>query len=360
MKAVVVEEFGSVPSVREVAVPAVAPQAVLLRVEATGLCRSDWHGWSGHDPDIVLPHVPGHELAGTVVEVGSEVREVHPGDRVTAPFVVACGHCRECIEGNEQTCLEQQQPGFSYWGSFAEYVVIPWADHNIVTLPDGVDFVTAAGLGCRFATAYRGIRQVARVVEGEWVLVLGCGGVGLSAVMIAAAAGARVVAVDTNPDALELAAQFGASHTVLAYPETAPGSLDLLGSQIAEITGGGADVAVEALGSASLVARGLQALRPRGRLIQIGLLPGSTTVPMGALIGKELQWLGSHGMAARHYPEMLSEIASGALDPSRLVRHEIGLADVPEALARFDGSQLAGVTVIRPHRPSDQSDRGEE
>jgi alcohol dehydrogenase len=346
MRAVLVERFGVLPSVLDVPIPTVDDNAVLVHVEATGLCRSDWHGWLGHDPDIELPHIPGHEFAGTVVQIGSDVHRVRVGDRITAPFVCACGRCAECASGNEQTCLLQQQPGFSYWGSFAEYVVIPWADHNVVGLPDEIDFATAAGLGCRVATAYRGIRQVAQVQREERVVVLGCGGVGLSAVMIAVACGAQVTAVDTNPAALALARELGAVDALRVGAGEGTGrALDLH-----EGLGGEADVVVEALGAQHLVQQALQALRPRGRLVQIGLLPQRVNLDMGSLIGKELRWLGSHGMAARHYPEMLADIGSGRLDPSRLLGREIGLREVPQSLAELDGSHVAGITVIRPHR----------
>ncbi|MFE2618539.1 alcohol dehydrogenase catalytic domain-containing protein, partial [Micromonospora chalcea] len=211
MRAVVFERFGVRPEVREVDDPAPAPDGVVVRVGATGLCRSDWHGWQGHDPDIRLPHVPGHEFAGVVVAVGADVRGWRPGDRVTAPFVCACGRCPSCLAGDQQVCERQTQPGFTGWGSFAELVAVRHADVNLVRLPDELDETAAAALGCRFATAFRAVIAQGRVAAGEWVAVHGCGGVGLSAVMIAAASGARVVAVDVSPGALELARRSGAA-----------------------------------------------------------------------------------------------------------------------------------------------------
>ena len=193
------DEFGGPVAVREVPDPVPAAHGVVVRVEATGLCRSDWHGWAGHDRTIALPHVPGHELAGTVAEAGPQVRGWQVGDRVTVPFVCACGTCRSCLAGDHQVCDRQTQPGFTGWGSFAELVALDHADVNLVALPDELDAVTAAALGCRFATAYRAVVQQGRVRPGDWVAVHGCGGVGLSAVMVAVAAGARVVAVDVTP-----------------------------------------------------------------------------------------------------------------------------------------------------------------
>jgi alcohol dehydrogenase len=340
MRAILVEEFGVQPVLAELPAPAVPDDGVVLAVQATGLCRSDWHGWQGHDPDIVLPHVPGHELAGTVLAVGRDVQGWATGDRATAPFILACGSCRQCAAGDGQVCARQQQPGFTYWGSFAEQVAIPWAQRNLIRLPDAISFDEAAGLGCRFATAYRAVRQVGQVAAGEWVAVFGCGGAGLSAVMIAAAGGAQVVAVDVNPAALELAARHGAAHVLVAGPGTA--------GQIRELTGGGAQVTVDAIGASPAVQSALRSLAPRGRHVQIGLLPGDVTLDMAPLISGELQWLGSHGMAAREYPAMLDLVASGAARPGDLVTRVIRLDEVPGALAAMSGTTPPGITVIRP------------
>ena len=325
MRAVVYDEFGGPLSVREVDEPEVPDGGVLVRVEATGVCRSDWHGWQGHDADIaVLPHVPGHELAGTVAAVGAGVARWSVGDRVTVPFVNACGACETCAEGNGQVCPHQRQPGFTHWGSFADLVALHAADTNLVRLPDAMSFVTAASLGCRFATSYRAIAQVADVQPGELVVVHGCGGVGLSAVQVAVARGAQVVAVDTNPAAVELARSFGA--------------LDLPYD-------GRAHVSVDAIGSPEVAEASIASLRPRGRHVQIGLLPGrQPAVPMNRVLALELQLLGSHGMAAHGYPEMLDLVATGRLDPGALVTREVGLEDAGQALQ--DVGSVPGLTVV--------------
>ncbi|NUL34408.1 alcohol dehydrogenase catalytic domain-containing protein, partial [Streptomyces lunaelactis] len=184
MRAVVFEEFGKPLEVREVPDPVAAHDGAVVRVEATGLCRSDWHGWMGHDSGITLPHVPGHELSGVIESVGGDVANWRPGDRVTVPFICACGRCAACARGAQQVCERQEQPGFTHWGSFAEYVPVHHADANLVALPETMSFATAASLGCRFATAFRAVVGQGRVRPGEWVAVHGCGGVGLSAVMI--------------------------------------------------------------------------------------------------------------------------------------------------------------------------------
>src|SRR3954453_1954245 len=211
MRAVVFEAFAALPELTQVPDPRCPPDGVVLSVEATGLCRSDWHGWMGHDAGIELPHVPGHELAGSVVETGPQVTRWRVGDRVTTPFVLACGRCRACARGDGQVCEDQRQPGFTQWGSFADLVALPRAEVNLVRVPDAVSSDVAASLGCRFAPAYRAVAHVARVQPGETVVVHGCGGVGLSAVMVAVALGARVLAVDPDPSSLELATELGAT-----------------------------------------------------------------------------------------------------------------------------------------------------
>ena len=345
MRAVVLDAVRAQPEVREVAEPAAPVRGAVVRVMATGVCRSDWHAWAGHEA-IVFPHVPGHELAGVVVEVGEQVSRWRVGDRVTVPFVCGCGRCEWCRAGDAQVCPAQQQPGFTHWGSFAEYAALHDADTNLVGLPDQVDFSAAASLGCRFATAYRALVGRARVAEGEWVTVVGAGGVGLSVVMIARARGARVVAVDRNPEALAVASELGAEHTVRADGGDIPGA-------VADLTRGGSHVSVDAVGGEQACADAILSLRRRGRHVQVGLLPpveGDPAVPMARVIGWELDLLGSHGMAAADYPAMLALIEQGILEPQRLIERTIGLDDAAALLPRFDRATLAGMTMVDPTR----------
>lgn len=318
----------------------------MVEVAATGLCRSDWHGWVGHDPDIALPHVPGHELAGTVAETGPDVVNWRPGDRVTVPFICACGRCAMCAAGDHQVCGRQTQPGFTHWGSFAEFVALENADVNLVALPDDMSFVTAAGLGCRFATAFRAVIGQGRVRPGEWVAVYGCGGVGLSAVMIAAAAGARVIAIDIAPGALEMAAECGATLCLNASDGAATTTEAVL-----EATGGGAHLSLDALGSPSTCAASINCLRPRGRHVQVGLLPeGDPPLPMSRVIALELQIVGSHGMAAHAYPQMMNMISAGTLQPDKLITATLSLAQAPTALTTMNTAPPTGVVIIEPNR----------
>ena len=273
MKAAVYEEFGKPIAIKSLPDPEPGENGLVIRVAATGLCRSDWHGWMGHDPDIRLPHVPGHEFAGIVEAVGKGVRRWKSGDRVTLPFVCGCGVCPQCVSGNHQVCDHQFQPGFTHWGSFAELVAVDYADVNVVRLPEEIDYVTAASLGCRFVTAFRAIIDQGKVAAGQWVAVHGCGGVGLSAVMIASAAGANVVAVDIAADKLDLARSVGAAAVVNARE-----TRDVV-EAIVEITGGGAHLSIDALGSPGTCFDSVSCLRKRGRHVQVGLCSASTVVP---------------------------------------------------------------------------------
>ncbi|KTT41160.1 alcohol dehydrogenase, partial [Pseudomonas oryzihabitans] len=257
MKAVVYEAFSAPPRLITVPDPTPVAHGVVLKVMATGVCRSDWHGWVGHDPDIELPHVPGHELAGIVEAVGKDVTRWQVGDRVTVPFVGGCGACSQCHAGHQQVCDHQFQPGFTHWGSFAQYVGIHQADLNLVALPETLGFATAASLGCRFVTAFRAVVDQGKVSAGQWVAVHGCGGVGLSAIMIASSLGAQVVAIDIAADKLELARRLGAVATldatqVASVPEA-----------VREITGGGAHVSLDALGHPTTCFNSIASLRKR-------------------------------------------------------------------------------------------------
>lgn len=342
MRAAIYEEFGSPLSIGLVADPKPAMSGVILKVKACGICRSDWHGWMGNDPDIRLPHVPGHELSGVVVEVGRDVRRWKGGERVTLPFVCGCGVCEQCLAGDQQICDSQFQPGFTAWGGFAEYVAIDYADNNLVTLPDEMDFATAASLGCRFATSYRAIVDQGKIKEGQWVAIYGCGGVGLSAIMIATAFGARVIAVDIADDKLGFARSIGAEHVVNA-------ALTDPSEAILSLTDGGVQISVDAIGSPEACFNSISSLRKRGRHIQVGILEAgrhNTAIPMDKVIGRELEILGSHGMQAHRYPEMLEMIRVGKMQPQKLIGKTIGLDAAPNCLANLNEFNSIGVTVI--------------
>ncbi len=344
MRAVVYDSLAEPWHVTEVADPTPPADGIVLRVEAAGLCRSDWHAWHGHDNVSSFPHVPGHEFAGVIAEVGPEVTRWRVGDRVTVPFVCACGRCLVCESGNHQVCPHQWQPGFDGWGGFAEYVALPAADVNLVKLPHDVSFDIAASLGCRVATAYRAVATIGRAHAGEEVTVHGAGGVGLAALAIARALGARVTVIDPSAAARDTALRLGAAEAL----EPAP---DLVGA-IRDATSGGPHLSIEAIGDDTACRTSIASLRPRGRHVQVGLLPPGTAVdpvPMHMVISRELEVLGSHGLAAHDYPELLDLVTSGRLRPELLVSRTISLDDVPDAFALIGTpDQPPGMTLIHP------------
>ncbi len=342
MRAAVFEQFQKPLTVREVPVPDPRPDSAIIAVRACGLCRSDWHGWMGHDSDVHLPHVPGHELSGEVVAVGCLVQSWKLGSRVTVPFCCGCGACDQCVSGNQHICDRYTQPGFTQWGAFAEFVEIRHADVNLVSLPESIDFATAASLGCRFATSFRAIVFQGQTQPGDWVAVHGCGGVGLSAVMIAAAIGARVIAIDVKSDRLELARKCGAAHVVNAT------GTDVVAA-VKELSAGGAQISLDALGSRQTCWNSIKSLRKRGRHVQVGLMLGSEadpSIPMSAIIGNELEILGSHGMQAFEYGRMLNMIESGAINPAMLISNRVTLTEAAGLLPKMNDFPGTGVTVI--------------
>lgn len=324
--------------------PEPPPHGALVEVRATGVCRSDWHAWVGHDPTVRWPHVPGHEFAGVVRAVGGEVTRFRGGERVTAPFCCGCGRCDACREGAQNLCDVEYQPGFDGWGSFAELVVVPWADVNLAALPEALSFDAAASLGCRFMTAYHGLVHRAGLRAGERVVVIGCGGVGLAAVTIAAAAGAQVVAVDVVADKLALAASLGAHVTVDACdgdPVVA----------VRDALGGGADVSVDALGSRATAAQAVALLRRRGRHVQLGLLLGADadpSFPLQTVVKRELTVVGGHGMPAWRYPELFRFVTARALPLDRLIGARRPLEEAGVAMSAMGAFAPVGVTLLRP------------
>jgi len=366
--------------------------AILLQVKATGVCRSDWHGWKGHDSDIVehgLPFTPGHECSGIIVQVGSNVTKLKVGQKVVVPFILSCGSCRECHCHRPTVCEKQMQPGFTMQGSFAEFVRIPRADRNVCVLPDeGVDFIEAAALGCRFTTAYRAVVQ-----QGLWedslksafsihaskrdlsvannenacvCAVFGCGGLGLSCIMVANAIlqmliknfqvknpeqalyPVQIIAIDVSQRALQTALELGATDVIDASQYKYDSSIR---EKIFHITDGkGADVSIDAAGFPSTCENAVHCTRRGGRMVQVGL-PIDTNkrkpiVPMGAVAGKEIEIVGSHGFAAMDMPLILDLVKRRVLQPSRLVHEKVNLREGAKAIEDMDFGSPLGITMI--------------
>lgn len=347
MRAAVLEAFQQPLVVRDMPEPTVSPDGAIVRISVNGICRSDWHAWMG-DWDWInmkfpLPHILGHEFSGVVEQVGENVRHFRAGQRVITPFTQGEGSCPECRSGHQNLCQSVQMPGFSYWGGFGVLVHIPHADINLIELPESVSFTDAAALGCRYMTAFHGLVDQVAVAPGEWVAVHGCGGVGLSAVQIASAIGANVIAVDIDDGKLALAKQFGAVATVNAARERAK-------KAIKQMTNGGAHVSVDALGIAETCQAAIGSLRKRGRHLQIGMTTsaerGSVPLPVDVIVQLELRIIGALGMPPSKYPQLLQLVGEKRLNPGALVTNTISIRDASDAIQSMTNYGGLGVTVI--------------
>lgn len=347
MKALVITEFGKDLEILDVEQPEVAADGAIVRVEANGICRSDWHLWQGEwdwlGLNLSLPHVMGHEFSGVIEEVGPGVTQFKVGDRVIVPHAHGCGVCDYCRSGYANVCSNVVFAGTNYWGGYGEFVAVPAADRNLVVLPEGVSFEAAAGLGCRFMTAWHGIVDQARVRPGEWVFVNGSGGVGLSAIQIAKALGASVIAADISDDALKLAQGQGATHVVNSKRVDVP-------EAVRELTGGGAHVSVDALGITATCQGAVNSLRKRGRHLQIGLTSraeeGLIALPIDAMVLQELEFIGAANMPISRFPDMMRMVQNGVLDPESTVTKRVGLEEARDIIQHMGSFATPGISVL--------------
>ena len=346
MKAAVLTQWETPLEVQQLADPKPGPTDAVVQVEACGICRSDWHIWR-HDltwlgVEPTLPHVLGHEFGGVVSAVGANLQHFKVGDRVTVPFHLACGHCVYCRTGRSNICMAYGVIGLHHFGGYGQLAMVPNADVNLVRLPEQVDFLGAASLGCRFMTAYHGVVDKGDVRPGEWVAVFGMGGVGLSAVQIATTLGARVVAVSRTAEKLAQAKQEGAVETVVAG--------DTAWQTVKEITGGGADLALEAVGIPETTLPAILTLKKGGRMVQLGITgreqAGMMALPVDAIVLQELTFIGSWGCPATSYPGMLSLVASGKLNPTRLVHRHVAVEEASAVLQSMGQYDTQGFNVI--------------
>jgi len=350
MHAAQITAFRSPIQVDEVPVAAPRADGAVVRVEASGVCRSDWHFWNQDlewiGLNLKLPANPGHEVGGVVEEVGRDVRTIKVGDRVTIPFHEADGTCPECRAGFQNLCDHSIAPGIQRGGGWAQYITVTAADLNCIPLPEGVDSLSAAALGCRYMTAYRAVTDRGRVQPGQWLAVQGCGGVGLSAVQIAAASNALVVAVDVDDRKLAKARDEGAAATINALGLTPV----QVGEAVKDATGGGAHVSLDALGRGFTFHQSIHSLRKRGRHVQVGNHlaggRGQVAIPVDLLTMMEWEIVGSLGNPHPKYAELLQLVAHQKLRPARLVTREIALNEVTDTLERMTRFDTIGFEVI--------------
>ena len=376
MQAAVYHEFGGPIRIETIPIPTCPDDGVLIRVKAVGVCRSDWHGWRGHDSDIVqhgLPFVPGHEVCGMIVEIGKHAEtslqqqstgssntssKFRVGDRVAVPFILSCGACVYCQHYHQSTvCTAQKQPGFTQYGGFAEYLAVPRAVRNLALLPTNVTYPQAAALGCRFTTAYRAVLQQGRLSADvdTSIAIFGCGGLGLSCIMWAVTTGCPfIIAMDVSDQALHKAQQLGATHII----NTRNMDIATLRRHVEEIVqNDGVDVSVEASGFITACENAIHCTRRGGRMVQVGLLSSSTSsdphqpqqhpiIPMNMIAGKEIELIGSHGFAATDLSVLLDMVSRNVIDPSLLIEREVTLAEGAQAIEDMDHSSPLGIIVV--------------
>lgn len=345
MRAAVLREFKQPLDICDVERPTAADHGVVVDIEASGICRSDWHHWQGDYGEQAKGGILGHEPAGTVIEVGDEVDEVREGDNVVIPFNIADGTCPNCRGGHTNLCERGISPTtHPDYGAWAEEMAVPWADINAIRLPDGVSVKEMAGIGCRFMTAFHALSHRADLCGGDWVAIHGCGGVGLSAVNIATALGGNVIAVDLHDEKLEMAEGLGAEVTVNATTvEDIPG-------EIRDITDGGADVSVDALGIAETCQNSIDCLDILGQHIQIGITTseegGYISVPTDEMLLNEIEFIGSVGMPPTRYDEIFSMVEHGRITPGKVITQEVALDAINDRLGAMTNFQTEGMEII--------------
>lgn len=314
--------------VTEVATPEPKRGEVLVAVAGCGMCHTDLH-YLDHgvktfkDPPIIL----GHEAAGTVAALGDDVSGVAEGDRVLIPAVLSCGRCRPCRAGRENLCEHLRMLGNHMDGAYAEFVAVPAAE--IVPVPLGLPLEQACVIADAVSTPYHAVKHRGRVRPGDTVAVVGCGGVGLNVVQCAATAGARVLALDVNDQRLAIARALGASETLN------PRSTERPDKHVRKLTGGGVDVAFEAIGNPETIRLAFNLLRPGGRLCIIGFSHEEVSLSAAKIMFYELEVVGSLGCGGGEYPEILGLVQAGriALDP--IVSGTIPLDDINEGFDRL-------------------------
>ena len=325
MRAAVLRDPAQPMLIEDVPMPEPKAGEVLVKVAACGVCHTDLHYLDHGTPTFKKPPIIlGHEVSGTIAARGAGVTAFADGDRVLLPAVLSCGSCEFCRTGRENICEHSQMLGNHIDGGYAEYIAVPSRD--VFTLPDDVPLLEGAVIADAVTTPYHAVVRRGKVTPGDWVVVVGCGGVGLTLVQIAAAVGARVIAIDVKALKLEAAKRFGAAATIN------PLDVKRVDKEVRAITGGGADVAFEAVGKAATQQLALDALKTGGRAVLVGYSPEALPLNAGRVMFRELDVVGSLGCRPVDYPRAIDLVRQGKVRLQELVTHKFALDDIHQAL----------------------------
>lgn len=335
MKAVAVTQYGGKLTVIEAPVPIPAPNEVLVHVRASGLCSTDTHLLNGRQPLGDLPRILGHEIAGDIIELGSNVNDWQVNDRVTVGVDVTCGTCRFCLTGQTQLCMHKKRIGFELNGGHSEYVAVPCT--NLVHISDGISYEQAAILPDAVACTYHCIVGQGKLALGQIIVILGVGGLGIHGVQIAVRAGAKVIATSRRPERLKIAEKYGAIPV-----NTNTQSLEAV---VQELTGGeGVDVIMDNIGNNASIAQGLNILRPGGKFLVVAYLEDTFHIPSIPLFSKEFEIIGCRGSTRKDLVDVVRCVENGVIEP--VIGAYFDLEEIDKAVECLENSQMIGRIVL--------------
>ncbi len=342
MKAAIFYEKGSPLKIEEIPVSRPKGREVLIKIRACGVCHTDLHYLDHGVPTFKKPPIIlGHEPSGIVEEAGPEARKFKKGDRVIIPPVFSCGECALCRTGHENICENMVMLGNHINGAFAEYMTV--GEKDVIPLPDEIPLEEGAIITDALATPFHALKNRANLKPGDVIAVFGCGGVGMNVVQVASAMGAKVIAVDAVEGKLSLARSLGASETVLAVKgeDTA--------KKIRKMTGGGVDIALEAIGMSQTLETAFGSIRAGGRLIVLGYCSDPLTINPARIMFREMEIIGSLGCRPVDFPRVIELIRLGKIKLKELVTHRFPLNDINGAfdlLRNHDQSLLRSIILL--------------
>ena len=325
--------------IEDVAVPTVGDNEILVKVAACGVCHTDLHYIEHGVPTFKKPPIIlGHEASGTVEQAGAAVTRFKKGQRVLIPAVLTCGECMFCRTGRENICSDMRMVGNHFNGAYAEYVAVPAKD--VLQLPDSIPLEEASVIADAVSTPYHAVKNRARVRPGDTVAIFGCGGVGINAIQLAAAAGGEVIAVDLSERKLEWARQFGASHTINAS------QVERVDKEIKKLTGGGADIAMEVIGNPKTILQAFECVRVGGRLCVVGYTHEAVSIVAGKIMFKEIEIVGSLGCRPADYVPLIRMVEQGKVNIKDIVTHRFALEDLDKAFEVMkEGVSLRSIVI---------------